>query len=242
MSEEKPAAKASGLDSETSLTNGQLWRRAATRILTLGLAVTSAGAAYVKAESAERQARTIEPEVESPADEVPLEARELFGAEKEQITESQNAAGEAEVNRMREAALQAQQRREAFMRAAWFQAVAENEAKEAEQTRQRTAEGSHEEGAPAVVPSERDQQFLACTKDIESDGNYQAVSPSGKYRGAYQFDQPTWDGTAQRAGRPDLAGVQPDHASPADQDAMAITLLHWRGSAPWLGRCDQYAP
>lgn len=242
MSGEKPAIDTSGMNYETSLTDGQLWRRAAARVLALSLAVTSAGAAYVKADSTEWQARKIEPETESPIDEVPFDARELFSVEKAQIAESQNAAGEAEVDRMREAALQAQQRHEVFMRAAWFQAVAENEAKETKQTRQRTAKGSHEEGAPAVVPSERDLQFLDCTKDIESDGNYQAVSPSGKYRGAYQFDQPTWDSTAQRAGRPDLAGIQPDHASPADQDAMAVTLLHWRGSAPWLGRCDQYAP
>src|SRR5262249_35653198 len=37
--------------------------------------------------------------------------------------------------------------------------------------------------------------FLACTRAHESDssGGYGAVSPGGTYRGAYQFDQSTWD-------------------------------------------------
>lgn len=241
MSGEKPAIEANGLDGEIS--NGQLWRRAAVRILTSWLAVMSTGALNVKADHAEKQAETTVQPAESSAGGLSLGASELFSAEKEQLAKSRHTAGEAEENRMREAALQAQQHRETFLRAVWFQAVAENQAKEAEQARQSNAgDGRVPEGRPAAEPNERDQQFLACTKDIESDGDYRAVSPSGKYRGAYQFDQPTWDGTAERAGRPDLVGVQPDHASPADQDAMAVTLLHWRGSEPWLGRCDQYAP
>ncbi len=81
--------------------------------------------------------------------------------------------------------------------------------------------------------------FLACTRRHESDtsGGYHAVSAGGKYRGAYQFDRSTWDNTARRAGRPDLVGVDPAQASPADQDFIALTLYHWRGAAPWGGRC-----
>jgi hypothetical protein len=81
--------------------------------------------------------------------------------------------------------------------------------------------------------------FLACTRAHESDsaGGYSAVSPDGTYRGAYQFDQSTWDSAARLAGRPDLIGVDPATASPADQDLLALDLFHARGAAPWGGRC-----
>lgn len=82
--------------------------------------------------------------------------------------------------------------------------------------------------------------FLACTRAHESDsaGGYRAVSPSGMYRGAYQFSQSTWNATAaQYAGRPDLVGVDPASASPADQDAMAAALYAVAGNGPWEGRC-----
>jgi hypothetical protein len=64
------------------------------------------------------------------------------------------------------------------------------------------------------------------------------VSAGGTYRGAYQFDQTTWDSAAELAGRPDLVGVDPAAAAPADQDLLAITLFHARGTQPWGGRCS----
>jgi hypothetical protein len=81
--------------------------------------------------------------------------------------------------------------------------------------------------------------FLACTRAHESDtaGGYQAVSPDGTYRGAYQFDQPTWDSIAAAIGRTDLVGTDPAAASPADQDTLATALYEVRGNAPWGGRC-----
>jgi ribosomal protein L24E len=81
--------------------------------------------------------------------------------------------------------------------------------------------------------------FLACTRHHESDssGGYHAVSPGGTYRGAYQFSRSTWDNTARAAGRPDLVGVDPAQAAPADQDFLALQLYHWQGAAPWGGRC-----
>jgi hypothetical protein len=79
--------------------------------------------------------------------------------------------------------------------------------------------------------------FLECTKQRESHGNYDAVSGSGTYRGAYQFHPSTWDNTAEHAGRADLVGADPATAAPADQDAMAQELLSWQGTAPWGGRC-----
>jgi hypothetical protein len=81
--------------------------------------------------------------------------------------------------------------------------------------------------------------FLVCTRGHESDssGGYHAVSASGTYRGAYQFSRSTWDNTARRAGRPDLVGVDPAAAAPADQDFLALSLYTWQGASPWGGRC-----
>jgi len=81
--------------------------------------------------------------------------------------------------------------------------------------------------------------FLACTRAHESDtaGGYQAVSPDGVYRGAYQFDQTTWNSVAASIGRGDLVGVNPAGASPGDQDTLATALYEMRGNQPWGGRC-----
>jgi hypothetical protein len=62
-------------------------------------------------------------------------------------------------------------------------------------------------------------------RNCESGGNYHAVSPSGLYRGAYQFDLGTW-ATVGGDGDPVLA-------SPAEQDHRAQALWAQRGSAPW---------
>jgi hypothetical protein len=73
----------------------------------------------------------------------------------------------------------------------------------------------------------------------ESGGNYQAVSPNGLYRGAFQFSQATWNFAAQAADRPDLIGVPPNEASKADQDTLAVALYALDGERPWLGdRCS----
>jgi hypothetical protein len=82
--------------------------------------------------------------------------------------------------------------------------------------------------------------FLACTRAHESDGagGYTAVSAGGTYRGAYQFDRGTWNSAAALAGRIDLVGADPATVAPADQDLVAITLFHARGTRPWGGRCS----
>lgn len=77
--------------------------------------------------------------------------------------------------------------------------------------------------------------FLACVLDRESEGQFGAVSPTGEWRGGFQFAQPTWDNTARHAGRPDLVGIDPAAASPADQWAMARALVAWQGRGPWAG-------
>jgi hypothetical protein len=62
-------------------------------------------------------------------------------------------------------------------------------------------------------------------RNCESGGNYQAVSPSGLYRGAYQFDYATW---ASVGGSGDPAA-----APPAEQDHRAQVLWSQRGASPW---------
>ena len=87
----------------------------------------------------------------------------------------------------------------------------------------------------AVPPSAA--AVLACIRQRESGGNYAAVSPSGIYRGAYQFSQASWDSAARHAGRADLVGRLPNLVAPADQDAVALNLYEWQGLAPWGGAC-----
>lgn len=62
-------------------------------------------------------------------------------------------------------------------------------------------------------------------RNCESGGRYNAVDPSGTYRGAYQFDVKTWRG---------LGGSgDPASASPAEQDYRAQLLYNQRGAQPW---------
>lgn len=68
-----------------------------------------------------------------------------------------------------------------------------------------------------------------CTLDVirqrESGGRYDAVSPSGRYRGAYQFDRQTWQSVG--------GSGDPAAASPEEQDARAAELMRQRGTQPW---------
>ncbi len=79
--------------------------------------------------------------------------------------------------------------------------------------------------------------FLSCVIQAESSGDYQAVSPTGQYMGAFQFSQPTWNEAAQLAGIPTLAGSLPYEASPRDQDLLAIALYNADGEQPWYDPC-----
>ncbi len=60
----------------------------------------------------------------------------------------------------------------------------------------------------------------------ESGGNPSAVSPSGLYRGKYQFDPGTW----QRLGG---SGADPAAAPEGEQDRVAGILYGQSGAAPW---------
>jgi hypothetical protein len=77
-------------------------------------------------------------------------------------------------------------------------------------------------------------------RDCESGGDYGAVSGSGRYRGAYQFDQGTWDSIASQVD-PSYVGVDPAAAPSAVQDLMARALYGQRGSRPWP-RCGGPLP
>ena len=66
----------------------------------------------------------------------------------------------------------------------------------------------------------------------ESSDRYTVTNPTGKFRGAYQFWIPTWDGVAERH-FPHLVGVDPIDAPPEAQDAMARALWSERGRQPW---------
>lgn len=65
-------------------------------------------------------------------------------------------------------------------------------------------------------------------KLCESGGNY-ANKKNPIYRGAYQFDQSTWDAYAD----PAWVGKDPADAPPSVQDAAARKLYAARGAQPW---------
>lgn len=66
---------------------------------------------------------------------------------------------------------------------------------------------------------------LGAIAACESGGDPTAVSPSGQYRGKYQFDQQTWNGAG--------GSGDPAAASEAAQDAVAEELYDQRGAQPW---------
>ena len=62
------------------------------------------------------------------------------------------------------------------------------------------------------APHQGSSSTLARIRQCESGGSYTAVSPSGTYRGAYQFDRATWASVAAPATR---------RRPPAEQDQRA---------------------
>lgn len=76
-------------------------------------------------------------------------------------------------------------------------------------------------GPYGFAPAERWEALRFC----ESTHDYSAVSASGAYRGAYQFDFETWETVG---GSGDPAAAPPD-----EQDARARELYARRGDQPW---------
>ncbi|MFT4034411.1 MAG: transglycosylase family protein [Patulibacter sp.] len=70
-----------------------------------------------------------------------------------------------------------------------------------------------------------EQTILDQVATCESQGDPQAISPNGTYRGKYQFDRATWR-TVGGSG-------DPAAASEAEQDQRAAILLRQRGTGPW---------
>jgi hypothetical protein len=85
---------------------------------------------------------------------------------------------------------------------------------------------------PEPMPHGPSDAALAELRHCESSGDYGAVSWGGTYRGAYQFDQRTWDSVASRW-LPRLVGTDPAAAAPSDQDRLARALYDERGWNPW---------
>lgn len=75
------------------------------------------------------------------------------------------------------------------------------------------------------APTADEAAFLARVRQCESRGNYQIVSSTGRYRGAYQFSVETWRGVG--------GSGDPAAASPAEQDARALALLRLQGKRAW---------
>ena len=98
---------------------------------------------------------------------------------------------------------------------------------------------------PASTPMWADRTFVAAPtqryeptqeqwaelRHCEATGNYEVTNASGKYRGAYQFDVPTWESVGGTG--------DPAAAAPEEQDLRAALLHQQRGSAPWPF-CGQY--
>lgn len=85
-------------------------------------------------------------------------------------------------------------------------------------------------GPEPMYPEPTPEQW-AELRWCESSGNYQVTNFSGKYRGAYQFDQKTWESVGGTG--------DPAAAAPAEQDKRAAILYATRGSSPWP-YCGQY--
>jgi len=81
------------------------------------------------------------------------------------------------------------------------------------------------EALAAAQPSVSGSSTLAAIRACESGGDYGAVSSSGTYRGAYQFDQATWEAMG--------GSGDPAAASPAEQDMRAQMLYDQAGPSPW---------
>ena len=81
------------------------------------------------------------------------------------------------------------------------------------------------EALAAAQPYAGGSGALASIRACESGGDYGAVSSSGTYRGAYQFDDATWQSVG--------GSGDPAAASPAEQDMRAQMLYEQSGSSPW---------
>jgi hypothetical protein len=151
-------------------------------------------------------------------------------------TEVQLASKQSEITGDLAVAVSQQQAAQAAAAAA---AVRAAEAKAAAAVAASTRSGPPADGSVAGTPVGDPSlpPFLQCVLQVESGGNYDAVSPGGTYMGGFQFSQPTWNDAANLAGMPQLVNVPPNEATPAEQDDLAIALYQADGEQPWNDRC-----
>ena len=71
----------------------------------------------------------------------------------------------------------------------------------------------------------------AAVRACESGGNY-SINTGNGYYGAYQFSPVTWANLANSF-MPEVAGILPHQASPAQRDAMAAELYRRYGRGQW---------
>jgi hypothetical protein len=83
---------------------------------------------------------------------------------------------------------------------------------------------------------------LACIRKHESGNNYQRISSTGKFQGAYQLHSgyaPAW---AKRYGQGDWAGTPVHKWPPAVQDAVALGLGKDSNWGAWDNHTSYYCP
>ena len=68
-------------------------------------------------------------------------------------------------------------------------------------------------------------KILRKIAECESGGDPRAISPSGRYRGKYQFSRETWRAMGGHG--------DPAKASEYEQDKRALKLYRQQGTAPW---------
>ena len=108
----------------------------------------------------------------------------------------------------------------------WLREAQAREAEIAAEANRPSAPGPAQSGSPpAQVTGGPTEAQWAQLRQCESGGNYRAISASGLYRGAYQFDYGTWQSVGGRG--------DPAAAPPQEQDARAKMLYASRGSSPW---------
>ena len=144
---------------------------------------------------------------------------------------------QAQINGQLAVAVAQQQASQAAAVATAIRAATAASTKSSPGTPPAAAPGTAVTGAGGATSDPALNPFLQCVVQHESGGNYAAVSPDGRYMGAFQFSQSTWDQAARLAGLPALVGVPPNLATKADQDTLAVALYALDGQQPWYDPC-----
>jgi hypothetical protein len=106
----------------------------------------------------------------------------------------------------------------------------------AEPTPEATVEAAPTSGGG--MPAGTTEEMWHKLRECESTNNYTLAY--GQYHGAYQFSPDTWNWLAEQH-YPDLVGILPSAASPANQTMMAYQLYEVSGKGQWPV-CGQHFP